>query len=290
MRWDNHKSYWPNAAHSRFVRARPHSWHVQRSGKGSEIILIHGTGGSVHSFEAMFNDLSAHYAVTAFDLPGHGFTKLGALQRSSLDLMAQDIATLLTELEVKPAAIIGHSAGAALAFRLAETLAVPPRALIGLNAALENFSGAAGWLFPTMAKLLATTPLTTSLFTKFMSGRNSARNLISSTGSTLDEIQIGHYHTLFMSKDHVEGALRMMAQWSLDGFSQRLACIDAPTLLITGANDQAVPPEASVRAAARMPNASHTSLAGLGHLAHEEAPTLVISLIRDYLTKHISER
>ena len=67
--------------------------------------------------------------------------------------MAEDLARLIRQEAWAPMAYIGHSAGAAIALRLAEL--APPRAVIGLNAALGQFEGVAGWLFPVMAKLLA---------------------------------------------------------------------------------------------------------------------------------------
>ena len=46
--------------------------------------------------------------------------------RLGLDAMAEDLAALLADQGWQPQAIIGHSAGAALALRLAETLPVRP--------------------------------------------------------------------------------------------------------------------------------------------------------------------
>ena len=64
--------------------------------------------------------------------------------------MAEDMAALLAAQDWAPQAIIGHSAGAALALRLAEILPQTPRAIVGLNAALGNFDGLAGVLFPSL--------------------------------------------------------------------------------------------------------------------------------------------
>ena len=63
-------------------------------GEGPDIVLLHGTGASTHSWRALIPLLAERYRVTAIDLPGHGFTRLGARMRSSLECMAEDIATL----------------------------------------------------------------------------------------------------------------------------------------------------------------------------------------------------
>jgi magnesium chelatase accessory protein len=64
----------------------------------------------------------------------------------------------------------------------------------------------------------------------------------------------------------------------------RLPQQTTPCLLITAANDRAVPPAKSSNAAVRMPHARWHDVPGLGHLLHEEAPQIVAPLILDFLT------
>ena len=179
-----------------------------------------------------------------------------------------------------PAAIIGHSAGAAIALRLSQTLGTPK--VIGINPALDNFEGVAGWLFPILARLMAATPFTASLFT-FGASLARARRLIEGTGSTIDAEGLRYYTRLTADRAHVNGALQMMAHWSLDALLRDLPEIDAEVLFLTGANDTAVPPRVAEEAAARLPHARVVKLDGLGHLAHEEDPRRVLDAIRPFL-------
>jgi magnesium chelatase accessory protein len=48
-----------------------------------------------------------------------------------------------------------------------------------------------------------------------------------------------------------------------------------PLQLVTGSRDGTVPPTDAARVQARVPGALHTSLPGLGHLAHEEQSAAV---------------
>ena len=141
MDWTRDGSDWPNREHSRFVRHRPHLWHIQEAGTGPVLLLLHGTGGATHSWRDVFPILARDYRVVALDLPGQGFTRMGVRQRCSLDAMSQDISSLLLAEDLLPDAIIGHSAGAAIALRMVRDLKRPPKAIVGLNAALENFRG-----------------------------------------------------------------------------------------------------------------------------------------------------
>jgi magnesium chelatase accessory protein len=155
--------------------------------------------------------------------------------------------------------------------------------VIGLNAALGNFKGVAGWLFPALAKMLALNPLTAGLFVKSVSGKGRVEALIRSTGSHLDPVGMQLYERLIRDTRHVEATLTMMSQWRLDRLDADLPGISAKTTLIAGTADKAVPPDTSKAAALRMPHATYIPLPGLGHLAHEEQPHMTCELIRKTL-------
>ncbi|SMY07094.1 alpha/beta fold hydrolase BchO [Flavimaricola marinus] len=282
MRWPEDAAGWPMAEHSRMVLGRPHRWHVQEAGEGPTLILIHGAGGATQSWRGLFPLLAKTHHVVAVDLPGQGFTQMGARGRCGLDPMAEDLLSLVRQQGWTPAALIGHSAGVAVALRMVELgLRVP---VVGINAALANFKGVAGWLFPTMAKVLALTPMTATVFAATAS-EATVRNLIKGTGSRLDAEGLALYRRLATDRTHVDATLTMMAQWRLDGLLARLPRIDVPVDLIVGTGDLAVPPATSDEAAALLPDARVTALTGLGHLAHEEAPAEVAEAILRVLSR-----
>ena len=272
---------WPYRAASRHIACKPHLWHVQEVGEGPLVLLLHGAGGATHSFRHLIPLLIPHYRIVALDLPGQGLSVLGARGRCGLDPVAEDIAALIHHQGWQPFAIIGHSAGAAIAQRLAEIL--PLNAVVGINSALGAFEGVEGWLFPVMAKALALTPFVPSLFSKLAGTPTQVRQLIATTGSTLDEEGLALYLHLMQKPAHVSATLAMMAQWNLTPFLRRLKDQKVPSLLLTASNDRAVPPTVSARAAQVMPNATWHDIAGYGHLVHEEAAELVAAPILAFL-------
>lgn len=281
MDWARQGAGWPNREASRFVESRPHRWHVQAAGPADapRVLLLHGAGGATHSWRGVLPDLARDHRVMAPDLPGHGFTRLGARWRSGLPAMAEDAAALMAAEDFAPDVIVGHSAGAAVALRLALDMARKPRLVIGFNAALGNFPGLAGWLFPIMAKMLAANPLT-ALVASRLSTEASVARLIEGTGSRIDAEGLALYGRLISDRAHVDGALRMMAQWSLDRLNADLPRLEVPALLIAAEKDLAVPPETSEQAAGRMQAGKAERWPGLGHLAHEEAPARAAEAIR----------
>lgn len=252
-------------------------------GSGPLVLLIHGAGGSTHSWAGLIPLLAQDHRVVAVDLPGQGFTRAGTKTRLSLANMAQDLLGLLHDQDWHPEMVIGHSAGGALALQLSSLLDHPTR-VVGINAALEPFEGVAGWLFPAMAKMLALNPFTSVALTMGGSAMGRAQGLIRTTGSDIPDDSMRCYARLFSNRGHVDATLQMMAQWDVDLLTARLFTVSTPTLLIAGGKDPTVPPVVSKRAAQIMPNTDYAELAGLGHLAHEEAPDRVMETLTAWTT------
>jgi magnesium chelatase accessory protein len=280
MDWERDLPGWSLPEYSTRIVNGPHRWHVQIAGTGPDLMLLPGAGASTHTWRRLIPELARSYRVIAPDLPGQGFTQSPNATRSGLEETVADLTALARDEGWAPVAIIGHSAGAAIALRLSQTLGT--RKIVGINPALDNFQGVAGWLFPFLAKLLAANPFTANVFT-LGATPSRARRLIEGTGSSIDAESLAYYTRLTADRSHVNGALQMMARWSLDDLVDHLRDIEAEVLFLTGSKDKAVPPEVAERAAECLPRAEVRELEGLGHLAHEEDPQRILKEIESFL-------
>jgi magnesium chelatase accessory protein len=276
---------WPFREKGRHIRAARHDWWVMEDGSGPTILLLHGAGGSGHSFRALLPRLTAQFHCITPDLPGQGFTRAGG-RRFGLDPMAADLAALCAHQGWQPLAIIGHSAGAAIALRMAEEM--PLRAVIGINAALGTFDGLAGTLFPMLARGFALIPFLPAAISRLWGNPARVNGLLDGTGSTLDAAGRAQYLRLMQSPAHIDGTLGMMSQWNLTPLIARLSRLATPTLLITGAQDRTVPARISRDAAVRMTAAQYIDLPGLGHLAHEEDAGAIAEVILPWLRTRVA--
>ncbi len=274
---------WPFKAQSSLISTGRHRFWVADTGPKDvpTLLLLHGTGASNHSFRRTVPGLSETYRVITPDLPGHGLSARGFSGRLGLDAMAQDLWSLCDTLGVQPQAIVGHSAGAAIGLRMAELRPVPQ--VIGLNAALGEFDGAAAFLFPIIAKGLATLPFASSAITTVFGRPGTVERILTGTGSPLDTQGRAQYLRLVRDPDHITGALGMMADWKLQGLLTRLPQTQTHVTLIASEGDRAVPPRVSIDAAKRIPGAKLHLLPKLGHLAHEETEDGLSALILDSL-------
>ena len=280
---------WPHRSDARRVACAPHTWCVLDIGSGPVILLLHGAGGSGHSFRNLIPLLTPHYRVIVPDLPGQGFSRAGNKARLGLDAMAQDLVRLCADQGWQPAALLGHSAGGAIALRMAELLPEPPKALIGINAALGSFEAAAGVLFPVMAKVLSLMPMIPTVVSKLWGTQPKVDSLLASTGSKLEPAGRAQYLALVQDSAHIEGTLGMMAQWRLTELLARLPAIQVPVLLIANQGDKIVPARISERAGDRLANAKVVVLPTLGHLAHEEAASTVAEVFMPWLAQHLGQ-
>lgn len=284
-RWSLEGRDWPNRAHSRFVDTGRMRWHVQAFGAEDApvILLLHGTGAATHSWRALAPLLGESFRVVAPDLPGHGFTSGRPVGGLSMRGMAGAVGDLLRTLGIVPHAIVGHSAGAAIAVRMTLDGVAVPDAIIGLSAALLPFPGLAATLFPGLARALFVNPLAPRLFAQMARiPGETGRFLRRSTGSHIDATGERCYETLFATSSHCSGAITMMADWDLESLARDLPRLTTRLLLVHGDGDTAIS-VASARQAAGKVGARIEVLAGLGHLAHEERPDLVAAAIRGFV-------
>jgi magnesium chelatase accessory protein len=283
--WRRDGADWPNRECSQWIEAAGLRWHLQRKGQGPVVLLLHGTGAATHSWRDLLPRLAPHCEVIAPDLPGHGFTTTLPAGGATLPGMAQAVASLLRAIDLRPAIIVGHSAGAAIAVRLCLDAALTPRALLSLNGALLPWRGLPSLLFAPAAKLLASSGWAPRFFARRATDPAAFERLLATTGSRLDAQGRLLYARLVTNAAHVGGALQMMANWDLYALERDLPRLTVPLTLVVGDNDRTVSPAEAQRVRALLPAAMVVRLPGLGHLAHEECPDKIARLVEDLLPR-----
>ncbi len=281
--WERDGRDWPNRDASHFVEAGGLRWHVQRMGQGPCLLLLHGTAAATHSWRDLAPLLAANFTVIAPDLPGHGFTSSLPQARVSLAGFSEALNALLGKLQASPDLVFGHSAGAAIALRMALDGKIAPRAIFSLNGALLPLGDEHAAFFTRAARLMVGLPFVSKLCAWRASKQEVAGRLLRDTGSDIGPRGVELYTRLFSYPGHIRAALMMMAQWELRSLLRDLPRLATPLLLLVGSRDRAVPPMQARRIQANLPAARIITLEGLGHLAHEEAPQRVAdTLVKEW--------
>ena len=282
--WHAAAEFWPRADSSRFVEVGDIDFHVQVSGAGEDVLLLHGAGASAHSFSGLAARLSEGYRVIAPDLPGQGFSTLLPLEAVGLVPFADYLRELMSALEATPRWIIGHSAGAALGAQYALDTDTPPKGMLCINAAFNPFGSIAAPLFSKTAKWFARSHWLPKVLASPALRWRATGSMLADTGSAVDPLMSRCYDTLLGNPDHIAGTLRMMAGWDLPPLLRRLSLLQAPVWLVAAEGDRTIPPERSNSVAQDLPLARSVRVPNLGHLAHEENPDIFDALFEEMVT------
>lgn len=258
-------------------------YHVEESGNGPVLLLLHGFTGSSANWAELMPRLSQRFHVIRVDLPGHGQTAAPADHaRGTLPEVAADLVALLAERNATPAHVLGYSMGARLALGLA---LLHPHAVGSLI--LESGSPGLASEAERAARRAADEALAQRIertgITAFVDEWErlplweSQRSLPEATRRQLRE------RRLRCDPAGLAASLRQMGTGAQPSFWDDLGRLQAPTLLITGALDAKFGAIATAMRA-RNPAFQHQVVAGAGHTPHLEQPEAWLELVEPWLT------
>jgi magnesium chelatase accessory protein len=185
----------------------------------------------------------------------------------------------MKRLDLAPDLVVGHSAGAAILARMCLDRAISPKVLISLNGAMLPLANMPTEIFAPLARGMAACGLVSRIAARQAATPRALDRLIRSTGSRLDAEGTEFYRRVVGNPGHVAGALAMMANWDLRGLARDLKSLTTPLVIVVGSGDLTIPPEDATRIRRLLPTTQVISMAGLGHLAHEERPLEFADLI-----------
>jgi magnesium chelatase accessory protein len=281
--WSSHGADWPHRELSTFVEAGSLRWHVQRGGAGPELLLLHGTGASSHSWAGLLPLLAESFTVTAPDLPGHGFTSSpGSAGGLAPRGVVASLEALMQRLSIRPVLIVGHSVGAALAAHLALDRRVEPAGLVGITPSLVPPSG----FVTDIASELLGPAFRSALMARLLASRmregTLLRAMLKSTGSAVPPRSIQLYQRLLGFPGVLSSVLTLVSQWEPRELARRLPSLETPFLLVAGVEDRWIPLSSVRSVASTIPSARLVEVPGVGHVAHEEEPDRMALLIRRF--------
>ncbi|MGE0827136.1 MAG: alpha/beta fold hydrolase, partial [Candidatus Binatia bacterium] len=93
-------------------------FHYIREGQGSDLVLIHGLGGSLHDWDTALPVLSHHHRVLCWDVRGCGESDKPSGPYTP-QLFARDLAGLCSAVGISRAHVAGISMGGVIAQRFA---------------------------------------------------------------------------------------------------------------------------------------------------------------------------
>ena len=254
--------------------------HVRDSGPkdAPAVILLHGFGGSVHTWDDWARGLEQQHRVIRFDQPGAGLSAPDRLDQYTDARGMQVLIALMDQLGVQRASLAGHSMGGRLAWRFAASH--PQRVHKLVLVAPDGFASPGfdygkapevGWVTGLLRYTLPRPLLRASLKPAY------------ADPAAMTDARVARYHALMLAPGNRDALLSRMRQLVLQPPGPVLARITAPTLLLWGEADAMIPVANAADYQRAMPQARLVALPGVGHLPQEEAPDASLAAVAAFL-------
>ena len=254
--------------------------HVRDSGprNAPAVILLHGFGASLDTWDAWAARLSVDYRVVRFDLPGFALT--GA-DPSGDYTDARTVAVLkhLMDAErIGRASLVGNSLGGKIAWMFA---AGHPERVEKLVLVSPDGFASPGFDYgrkPQVPAILRLLPfvLPTAMVRMTLAPAYG-------TPSVLTDARVARYRDLMLAPGVRRAMLARMAQVELQPPEPLLKNIRAPTLLVWGERDAMIPFRNAADYQRLIPDCRLAALPGLGHVPQEEAPERSLAPVLAFL-------
>jgi pimeloyl-ACP methyl ester carboxylesterase len=268
-------------APSEFITTAGLRVHVRDSGPrmAPVIVLLHGFGASLHTWDAWAQALESTHRVVRLDLPGAGLTGADPTGDYSDTRGMQVISTLLDELDIAQAVVVGHSMGGRLAWRLAaeQPHRVKQLVLIAPDGLQPSGSDDSAPKSPGLAARLLQVTLPKALV---RSGLAQAY----ANPQALSDTTVDRYHDLLLAPQVRAAMLARMSQPAVRSAPDSLSKISAPVLLLWGEQDRLIAPARAQAFMPLLPQAQLVVLPGVGHVPHEEAPALSLAALQAFIS------
>ena len=256
----------------------PESFHVEVHGDGPPLLLIQGLGYAVWAWRGQIPALARRRRVIAFDNRGAGrsFKPPGPY---SIELLADDAASVLRAHANEPAHVLGISMGGYVAQMLALRHPELVRSLV-LGMTSAGGEGATPVPEETASIWLAHAGKPPEEYAR-------ATAWLSFAPGWPDEHRDEYEDILRARLEHPTPPDAWRAQFeACNVFFARSAPVEklrVPTLVVHGDADRVVPVENGRVLARRIPGARYVELAGRGHVAFLEAPTEFNAVVESFL-------
>lgn len=238
------------------------------------VLLLHGLGTTADAWQLQFPALlNAGFRVIAPDMRGFGKSSYpgGSNQPG---VMAQDMFQLMQALSMESFHLVGISLGGTVALELVLSAPEMVKSLVITNsfAKLRPWKFSL-WLFYGMR-----------LFLVHMIGIETqadyvAKRLFPSPEQTMFREAFREQ----ISQANPHGYRSVMRSLAYFDVTSEVKKIESPTLVITGDEDNVVPPAVQAQLAAAIPGAQHITMTGAGHAVIVEKPEEYNQVLLDFL-------
>jgi pimeloyl-ACP methyl ester carboxylesterase len=264
------------------VRTNDVETYYERRGSGPPIVFVHGALLDHAQWDRQVEALSEEYTTITYDVRGHGRTGGSRRDAYSIELFADDLAALLTEIDVERPVLCGQSMGGLIAQVYATRHPEEISGLVLADTFAPEFLGRTERLLRSVA-LRATIPPV-----RFLGYERIERAMVRfyewlDPGAAGDYDEIVRLRTEATPISAAEFAKVIRAVASFHKTTIDPSLIEAPTLVLHGEHEPAFLERHAWRFGAILPNATVHEVPGAGHASNVDEPEWVAAVLREFL-------
>ncbi|PZO03390.1 MAG: alpha/beta hydrolase [Alphaproteobacteria bacterium] len=256
------------------------SIHIRETGPRDApvVILLHGFGASLHTWDPWAEGLQDRFRVIRFDLPGSGLSPPDSTGKYTDARAMALILGLMERAGIEKASLVGNSVGGRIAWTFA---ARHPERVEGLVLISPDGFASPGFEYGKPPEVPAVMKLMRYALPRFMLRANIAVGY--ADPAALTDPVVERYHDLMLAPGARNAMLERMEQTVLTDPVPLLEQIAAPTLMVWGEQDAMIPYSNAKDYRRHIADVRLVSFPDLGHLPHEEDPGSSLPAVRDFL-------
>jgi pimeloyl-ACP methyl ester carboxylesterase len=258
--------------------------HVRDEGPrddSSPIVLMHGTGSSLHAWNGWADALKDKRRVIRFDLPGYGLTGPSPDSIYGLDRDVAVVIALLDKLGIEHCVLGGNSLGGAVTWRTA--LAHPTRVekMILVDAGGYPFHSTSIPIGFRLARLPGVGWLMQNTLPRSLV-EQGWRNVVGDPKSVTPQM-IERSIELTQREGNRRALIDRFKQRPTVLLSHRIKELKQPTLVMWGGRDRLIPPDDAERFHRDIEGSTLVIFDDLGHAPEEEDPARSVAAVKKFL-------
>lgn len=269
---------------SSFIALEGMNVHYRDEGNPNDtipILLIHGTGASLHTFDEWTTTLKKSHRVLRIDLPAFGLTGPFIDADYSMQNYTAFIDEFLTAMGIHKCILGGNSLGGEIAWNFALMQPEKVEKLILIDAAgYPKVSKS-----EPMAFRLAKVPVVNSIFTyvtpRFVA-KASVENVYYDTTKITDSL-VDRYFDLTLRAGNRQAFVDRLNKESEKSLYKNIKNIQHPTLILWGDKDLLIPVENAYKFQKDLPNNTLVVFNNMGHVPMEESPLKSLVPVLDFI-------
>lgn len=260
--------------------------HVRDSGRHGPgrdlpaIIMLHGFGASLHTWEPWAAALADRFRVVRYDLPGFGLSPPRPGGDYSLAADIAELGALMDALGLARATLIGSSMGGKVAWHFAARFPHRVEKLVLISP--DGFAQR-GERYGEARRIGGALGLMTVFLPKPLLRANLASAY--ADPSRLTDALITRYHDMMLAPGARRAMLARLRQAVLEDPAPLLPKVTMPVLLLWGDRDRLIPVANAEDYLRLLPDARLVRFPALGHLPHEEAPEESLAALEAFLAR-----